>query len=367
MKLTGHLALLLSGSKALAGSLQKPLDIESTTGHASLQGSQHAPSYREALVSLHKSLVSTPSVTGTENEVGTFLVDWLTARGFHAQLEFVPPETVASTGLEAREATGRPRFNVLAWAGKSRSPKPKVLVSSHIDTVPPFIPYSISPSSSVLGPDTLISGRGSVDAKAAVAAQVIALIDLLEKDKVDEDDVLLLFVVGEETSGDGMRYFSSTLADLDPPPKFKAAIFGEPTEGKLACGHKGFLGCYVTAHGKAGHSGYPWLGKSATEMLMRALVKVLDTDLGSSERFGNTTVNVGRIEGGVAGNVIPEFAEATLAVRVAVAPQETGAEVVEKRLVETVASVDADVEVQCRSNRYGAIDCDCEVDGRFSL
>lgn len=349
-------ALLLAGSSAaLASSYQKPL------GPSSSLSASKAPHYRDTLLALHKSLVEIHSVTGTENECATFLVDYLTDLGFTAQLEFIPPPNAAS----AADEPPKPRFNVLAWPGKSRSPSPKILVSSHIDTVPPFIPYSISDENP--GPDTVISGRGSVDAKAAVAAQITALLDLITSKGIDGADVMLLYVVGEETTGDGMRYFSDTLGDLQPPPKFKAAIFGEPTEGKLACGHKGFLGCTVKATGHAGHSGYPWLGKSATEVLMRALVKVLDTDLGSSDRYGNTTVNVGMLQGGVALNVIPEKAEARLALRLAIGPQDTGAKIVKDRLWDVLKSVDDEAfELSC-VNGYGAVDCNCEVDGEGSL
>ncbi|KAI0136197.1 hypothetical protein BJ170DRAFT_1424 [Xylariales sp. AK1849] len=374
MRFFTQLAALIAGSSAaLASSLQNLLRVGDTASFASQSVLANAPHYRNTLLSLHKSLVEIPSVTGIENEVGTFLVDYLTDLGFRAQLEFLPPSNASfSSAIFPSDAAEKPRFNVLAWPGKSRNPSPKVLVTSHIDTVPPFIPYSASDEA--YGPDTVLSGRGSVDAKAAVAAQVTALLDLItskelslepeeDADKASATDVMLLFVVDEEAGGAGMRYFSNTMEDLQPPPQFEAAIFGEPTEGKLACGHKGFLGCTITAHGHAGHSGYPWLGKSATELLMRGLVKVLDTDLGSSERFGNTTVNVGRIEGGVALNVIPEKAEARIAVRIAVGPQSEGAKVVEKRIWEALDSVDeSGFEMGCM-NGYGAIDCECEVDG----
>ncbi|ORY66550.1 uncharacterized protein BCR38DRAFT_430619 [Pseudomassariella vexata] len=356
------LAALIAGSSVFASSSQRPLTLDtdlsfqSTIGEVYNSGS--APSYRASLVALHKALVSIPSVTGNENEVGTYLVDYLTERGLHAQLQFIPPSNTTSDA----STDEKPRFNVLAWPGKTRNPSPKVLVSSHIDTVPPFIPYSASDDPP--NADTVIAGRGSVDAKASVAAQVTALLDLLLDKSVSDDvkDVMLLYVVGEETNGAGMRYFSETWGLLEPPPTFKAGIFGEPTEGKLACGHKGHLACTIKATGRAGHSGYPWLGKSATEVLMRALIKVLDTDLGSSERFGNTTVNVGRIEGGVASNVIAEKAEARLTIRVAIAPQDKGANVIEERISDVLKSVDEDLEMDC-GNGYGAVICDCEVDG----
>ncbi|KAH8675259.1 hypothetical protein BX600DRAFT_493792 [Xylariales sp. PMI_506] len=366
MKLQTVLALLAGASSSpavVASPEQKPLAAHQSSDKAlPASTSSGAPHYRDTLLALHKSLVEIPSVTGTENAVGTFLVDYLTDLGFRAELEFVPPVNAAATAAGSQDdEPDKPRFNVLAWPSKISNPKPRVLITSHIDTVPPFIPYAASDEHP--GPETVLSGRGSVDAKASVAAQITALLDLLTAGDVVAEDAMLLFVVGEEATGDGMRYFSDTLGALDPPPAFEAAIFGEPTEGKLACGHKGFLGCTVRAAGHAGHSGYPWLGKSANEVLMRALVKLLDTDLGSTERLGNTTINIGRFEGGVAANVIPESAEAKLAVRIAIGPQKTGAKVIEERIWEVLRSVDDEAfDMKC-TNGYGAIDLDCEVDG----
>lgn len=366
MKLLTQLPALLVGSaiswssQAVASSMQRPLGI---TTQPTSDGVAR-PHYRDTLLALHKALIEIPSVTGDENEVGAYLVDYLTDLGLHAELQFLPSSSPFAP-------VGKPRFNVIAWPGKSRArPSPKVLVSSHIDTVPPFIPYSVTPDADLrhAGPDTVIAGRGSVDAKASVAAQVTALLDLIQSGVLtseEAEDVLLLFVVGEENDGAGMRWFSNSLQALDPVPRFDAAIFGEPTEGRLACGHKGFLGCTITAHGRAGHSGYPWLGKSANEVLMRGLVKVLDTDLGTSERLGSTTVNVGRLDGGVALNVIPETAEAKIAARIAIGPQETGAQVVKDRIWDVLKSVDDEEgtwEMDC-INGYGAILCDCDVEG----
>ncbi|KAI1329232.1 Zn-dependent exopeptidase [Xylariaceae sp. FL0255] len=361
MKLSRHVALLSVASISAASQLQQPLsppsEFKSSVQPRPLPDS-HAPGYRKDLLSLHKSLIDISSITGTENAVGNFLVDYLTERQFRAELQFLPP-TIADKSF------AKPRFNVLAWPGSRLHPSPKVLVSSHIDTVPPFIPYSRSDQEPTS--DTIIAGRGSVDAKASVAAQVIAVLELLQRKSIDPEDVMLLFVVGEERSGDGMRHFSDTLAALDPPPSFKAAIFGEPTEGKLACGHKGFFGCTVTAHGHAGHSGYPWLGKSATEVLMRGLVKILDTDLGSTDDFGNTTINVGLIEGGVAPNVIPETAWARIAGRVAIGPELDGGKKIIERVKETLQGIDKDAfELDC-VNGYGVVRCECDAEGFESI
>ena len=184
-----------------------------------------------------------------------------------------------------------------------------------------------------------------------MVTQIIALEELLAAVQVKPEDVMLLYVVSEEEGGDGMRHFSHVLNAPEetnrnsvpgrlPSNGFKTVIFDEPTENKLAKGHKGLLICNIKASGVAGHSGYPWLGRSANEVLMRALVQVPDEDLGSSEQLGQTTLNVGVFRGGVGGNVIAEEASASLVLRVATSPEDTGHEKVKARLLQIVDEVD---------------------------
>ena len=307
-------------------------------------------SRREVLLSLHRSLVDISSTTHNETAVARFLASYLSSRGYSTELQQLPSSPASS-----------PRFNVLAWPGPSDPGSPRVAISSHIDVVPPHIPYSISddPPTS----DTVIAGRGSVDAKGAVAAQIQALQILLEEGAVLPRDAMLVFVVGEEGPGDGMRHFSSQMAAHDPPLDFESVIFGEPTENKLACGHKGGLFCSFEARGVAGHSGYPWLGKSANELLILAFAEILGTDLGSSEEFGNTTVNVGRFEGGVALNVIPEFARADVAIRIAIGPEDKGGDIVRGRIREILDRIDPDAFTLECTHGYGVVECDCAVPG----
>lgn len=98
---------------------------------------------------------------------------------------------------------------------------------------------------------------------------------------------------------------------------------------------------------------------------MKGLLKVLETDLGSSKRYGNTTVNIGLMQGGVAPNVIPAHASANLMCRVAIEPQETGHEAVREKIKEVLASVDDEaLSVDCPRGG-GVVPCDCEVDGKY--
>lgn len=245
--------------------------------------------------------------------------------------------------LTSSDATA-PRENIFAYFGSSR--KTRVLVSSHIDTVPPFWPYERRGEE--------IWGRGSVDAKGSAAAQIIAVEQLLAAGKIQEGDVALLFVVGEEVGGDGMRKAN------DLGLSWETAIFGEPTELKLASGHKGIMSLQVTAKGKAGHSGYPELGKSANKMLVDALYALLNVDLPYNEKYGNTTLNIGRMEGGVAGNVIAQDASALIAIRIA----DGEPSVIKKIITEAVENIDDDLEVIVTSPGYGPVYIDSDVPGK---
>jgi acetylornithine deacetylase len=283
------------------------------------------------VLTFHRALCEVASVTGNENAVGHLLVSFLEAHNF----------TVAKQSI-GNYSDGR--FNIYAVPDASKSPgfngassnsdpdvfqsRPKVILSSHIDTVPPHFNYSLSaPKHSSSRKDILISGRGTVDDKACVATQIAAVFSLLSNPdlNINPADLALLFVVGEETTGDGMKSFSDSDLFETTSSDLKAVLFGEPTELKLAAGHKGILMLRVYAHGKAAHSGYPWLGRSANSMILPALM-VLDKlgdisprkgGLPRSKKFGRSTVNVGRIEGGVAANVVPEYAHAEVAFRLA--------------------------------------------------
>lgn len=299
------------------------------------------------LLSFHRDLVQIPSVISHEEDVGNWLESYLASHNFTVQKQNVPQNVDSPY-------TTKPRYNIIARpdpfaygeSGYSESvPGPKVLLSSHIDTVPPFIPYKLSrspPSSPLSSPrdSIVISGRGTVDAKACVAAQTHALLSLLSTRTISASSAALVFVVGEEGFGDGMQLFSASDLHKAFAESYKVVIFGEPTEGKLASGHKGALGVRVHAKGKAVHSGYPWLGESAVSKLIPVLEKLdslgavpeSDGGLPRSDKYGNTTVNIGVLQGGVAANVVPEIANATIAIRVASGSAENSKQIIQKAI-----------------------------------
>lgn len=314
------LSLLLLAQQAQASQGQHPI---------------HEPSISSTspLLKLHKGLVEHESITGNEHGVAQYLISYLKDQNF----------TVESQEVGPWQGSTNPRENILAYVGKQR--KTKVLVSSHIDTVPPFWPYERRGDE--------IWGRGTVDAKGSVASQIIALEELLAAGTLDEGDVALLFVVGEEVGGDGMKKAN------DLGLSWETVIFGEPTELKLASGHKGITGLEIVAKGKAGHSGYPELGKSATAMLVPALNLLLNAELPYSEKYGNSTLNIGKIEGGVAANVIAEDASAKVSVRLA----DGTPAVIEKIILETLLNADEELDVSFHEG-YGPVYIDSDVTGK---
>ncbi|SPQ24902.1 4925f1c0-cb9a-4876-8a09-9b045c0040f1 [Thermothielavioides terrestris] len=379
----------LISASSISDSPQHPLvhrpdtEAAATTTTTTPSNDGDAPPYRVPLLSLHRALVDVPSISGSEGAAALLLEKVLTDLNYTVELQRLPSPS-SDNNPDSRE-----RYNVLAWPGRDadRTLDDRVLVTSHIDVVPPYIPYAINHTAipphvpynfTSIPATTLLSGRGTVDAKASLAAQIVATTALLAAGSIPRSAVVLLFVVGEETSGDGMKHFSASLAnytdrhpnhpDHDDPgsprrPRLRAAVFGEPTENRLACGHKGILGATVRARGRAGHSGYPGTGKSATAALVRGLAALLDADLGASARFGRTTVNVGVLAGGVAANVIAEEASARVAVRVAVGNRTAGARVVEGRMRAVLREADAEaLELEVRGG-YGPVECDCDVEG----
>lgn len=268
-------------------------------------------------VHLTRRLVDIESITFNEGAVGSFLAGLLEERGFEVECSPVPPEAAAS-GSSLVKAQ---RFNVYAGIRE----RPDVVLSTHMDTVPPFFPSSED--------DEFVYGRGSCDAKGIIAAQICAAEQLREAGV----KVGLLFVVGEERDSAGAR------AANQQPKGSKFLINGEPTDNRLGLASKGALRAEIRAHGKMAHSAYPELGESAIEKLVRALDRVLALELPSSPEVGPSTLNIGVIEGGRAPNVIADAAHALVLVRL-IGPSEKVRHDIE-RAVAGLAEVEFTLEI----------------------
>ncbi|MFZ1086412.1 MAG: M20/M25/M40 family metallo-hydrolase [Terracidiphilus sp.] len=233
-----------------------------------------------------RQLCEIESTTYHEGTVGDFLEDFLGARGWAVEKTPVEQPT--------ENAGGGPRWNIYAGAAGER---PDLVFSTHMDTVPPYIPFRED--------EQFVYGRGVCDAKGIVAAQVAAA----EVLRAEGFKVGLLFVSGEERDSAGAK------AANEASKGSRFLINGEPTDNRLALASKGALRAAFRASGKMAHSAYPELGDSAVHKLVEVLAKVLTMPLAEQEGIGVSTVNIGQIHGGHAPNVIADKAEAQVLVR----------------------------------------------------
>ena len=187
------------------------------------------------------------------------------------------------------------RCNIYATAPER--PHPQVVLSTHMDTVPPFIPSWEDA--------TCVYGRGSCDAKGIIATQIAAA----ERLRQEGIYVGLLFLVGEERDSLGAKVANQKASGC------RFLINGEPTENKVAVASKGALRAEVSARGKMAHSAYPELGDSAIDRLLEALGRLRRMALPVDAEVGASTMNIGVIEGGRAPNVVADRARAQLLYR----------------------------------------------------
>lgn len=229
---------------------------------------------------LTRRLIDIPSVSGEEALIGHFLADYLRSLNYRVE----------------RQEVVDGRANVIATTADA----PRVVFSTHIDTVPPHIASSED--------DENICGRGACDTKGIIAAQIAAAEALRAAGLTN---IGLLFTVEEETSSAGAR-----VANTHPlASECRYMINGEPTENKLATGSKGSLRLILKTEGRAAHSAYPEQGESAIEKLLDVLADVRALRWPHDDFFGKTTCNIGVIRGGTRSNIIPAHAEADLHIR----------------------------------------------------
>jgi acetylornithine deacetylase len=231
-------------------------------------------------IAFTRRLVDIPSPTDHESEAATFLFDELSRLGYDCR----------------KQPVTETRFNVFASAGG----RPRVVLNSHMDTVPPWFESSEDAE--------FLYGRGACDTKGVIAAMIAAGERLRAS---GTRDFAFLFVVGEETDSIGAKSANVAFADLGS----EYVLVGEPTESKFARASKGALTCFVRFEGIAGHSAYPERGESAINKMVAAIAEINITEWGRHEVLGHATVNVGVVRGGEKPNVIPASAECEMIFR----------------------------------------------------
>ena len=193
------------------------------------------------------------------------------------------------------------RDNVIARLPGANETR-RIILEAHMDTVsvqgmtiPPFEPRVV---------ERRMFGRGACDTKAGLAAMMHAVADVVRSGALPPCEVWLAAVVDEEYSFRGVVKLCEGLSAT-------AAIVAEPTDLRAVVASKGVLRWRMVSHGVAAHSSKAHLGINAINHMARTVLALEQDHLQLSQSaghplLGSASCNVGRIEGGVQVNFVPD-------------------------------------------------------------
>ncbi len=250
------------------------------------------------VIPLTKKLLSFNTINppGSEAEIAQFVGKLLTDNGFEVSLPVYDKN----------------RLHLVAEKGVSGSTPPLVL-SGHFDTVPlGEKSWTRDPFTGKIEGDR-IYGRGSSDMKSGVAAMTVAAIEATAASS-PEAGVRLIFSAGEELGCQGVEQLVKTFKKLG---EAKAIIIGEPTANIPAIGHKGALYINAETKGKTAHSSMPELGENAIYKAAKCITRIEEFrfEVNRDMLLGYPSINVGKMQGGMNINSVPDHAEFTIDIR----------------------------------------------------
>jgi succinyl-diaminopimelate desuccinylase len=234
---------------------------------------------------------------------------------------------------------------------------PNLCFAGHTDVVPPgdANSWSAPPFAATIN-EGVLTGRGAVDMKSAIAAYVAAVGRVLAKGTPRGSLSLLITGDEEGLAEHGTRAVVPALAAAGE--RIDHCVVGEPTSSAalgdmIKIGRRGSIGALVTVEGVQGHVAYPDRAANPIPVLVRLLarlqVRVLDTGF---EAFQPSNLEITSIDvGNPASNVIPARATARLNIRFN--PTHTGAALAEWLRDEAVRARDGfngDVTIETRIN-----------------
>lgn len=235
-------------------------------------------------VRLAQELVRIPSPPGEEKELADFLFSQLRRVG---EVERGPLGTII----------GRIR----------RGEGPTILLVGHMDTVPEGTGWSVPPFSGEIR-EGFLYGRGAVDMKSAIAAQIAGAYQAAPE---IQGTLYLVYVPHEETA-EGLA-LGRVLDGIERPD---LVVLGEPTDLRLGIGHRGRAVIRLVARGKSAHASMPELGENAIERMLHALAHALRTPLPEDTLLGPGSVAPVFLSADGRGPVIPDRCTALLDRRI---------------------------------------------------
>ncbi|MDP1832993.1 MAG: M20/M25/M40 family metallo-hydrolase [Geothrix sp.] len=230
----------------------------------------------EELITL---LVGTPSVSGEEGPLADLVQDLLSTQGFEVQ-----------------------RQGNNLWCAFGKKGGPRLLLNSHLDTVPPCAGWEGDPFTP-LWQGSRLQGLGANDAKGCVAAILLAAFDL-SKQNLD-GEVVVALTAEEETGGQGIATILDQLGPLD------GAVVGEPTGLRVCAAQRGLLALKCTARGQSGHVAHAqMLGtENAIHKAGRDITRIAAMDFPAHPLLGSQKAQVTQIQGGLRRNQVPDACE----------------------------------------------------------
>lgn len=249
-------------------------------------------------IALLKEILAIPSVNGADNEgaVAEFIANYLKEKHIDAFVQQID-ETHA---------------NIIAkLEGKSSE---TVVWNGHLDTVPygNTEEWNTDPSIPV-EKNGRIYARGASDMKSGLAAMVYLLGEIGESGEKPEQTILFLGTCDEEKSGLGAE---KILEEIDLSSG-SLLLIGEPTGCKLGVAQKGCIWAQLNISGKTSHGAYPEEGYNAVEYGMKIVRRIKKWVTEYEHRLlGTATAQVTMIQGGIAPNMTPDFAEILLDIRI---------------------------------------------------
>jgi acetylornithine deacetylase len=225
-------------------------------------------------IPLLADLVRAPSVSGREEPALDVLERWLAGAGV------------------ASERHGR---NLVASAGAPGGAC--LLLNAHIDTVPAGPGWTRDPHGAGIEGDRLF-GLGANDNKGSLAAMAAAFVALAAAPPPGR--LLLAATADEETGGEGLEWLRPRLGTLS------AALLSEPTDFRVAVAQRGLVRLTARVKGRTSHASRPWEGRNAIHLALEDLGRLRRIDLsGEHPLLGRATLEVTKVSGGTAANMLP--------------------------------------------------------------
>jgi len=268
------------------------------------------------------------SASGTA-EIAAFLVEYLDSAGVHV-------ETVTTV------VDGVDQVNLIAWRGRLGPSRDGLVLSGHLDVVPAPAEEWSTPPFTLTEIDDRLHGRGTSDMKGFVAIAANVLRGLGDTPVMP---LMVMLSAQEEVGALGARELVEHWPLPEPPPI--ACLVGEPTELTVVAMHKGHTKVRIHVHGQSAHSGTPDDGDNAIDRAGRCLVGLGELrealrrersaygDAGGAVPF--PALNIGRIAGGTAINVVPDHCTIELGIRAL--PGQASADLI-ARVRATIAAMD---------------------------